>query len=44
MPPTYLEICELDVLRKEGVEFGERLKAASVETDLVELESLPRAY
>ena len=34
LPPTYLEIAEIDILRDEGEAFGRKLQAASIPTEI----------
>jgi acetyl esterase/lipase len=40
VPPAYIGVCELDLLRDEGIAYGEKLKSLGVN---VEVKVYPRA-
>jgi acetyl esterase/lipase len=34
VPPAYIGVCELDLLRDEGIAYGEKLKSLGVKVDV----------
>lgn len=44
LPPTWMEVCQLDLFAAEGLEFAARLSASGVETEVHSWPRVPHAF